>query len=274
MTTRTVTIFIGRWNDRDYAFSLEKERTRSLVNSHFAFGDPSVDEYAVGNRWSTNDQDFGWRIVECEVTVPVIHVELKTSEDEETSHLVWRCPCCRQARSEGWEASDTLPVLLGCGCENASKFLLGVTADVSGNMSRTCSQTPLRECFDGPPDPQSMGRVQIKTRKWTEVSGGVMTAERIRQLFQPSHEFRISKYEYPARTEFPGVMRSAMCFLLCGSCRYDFESASVTLAAGEVCDLPSGAYNLKVLGDEGVTIVQVWNLTELVDRMAHPGGTP
>lgn len=125
MTTETITIHIGRWNDRDFAYALEKEQAKALVESHWAFGDPAEDESAVGNVWASSDQDIGWQIVEQMVTVPVIAVELRTSQSEDTSHVIWQCPYCKNVYSDEWRTNDKLPVLLRCGCEDASNYLLG-----------------------------------------------------------------------------------------------------------------------------------------------------
>lgn len=108
-------------------FFLRKEEAESLVNAHFAFGDPLEDEYALGNYWATGDNAEGWRIVERKISVPVIKVHIKISEDGGTSHVTWRCPSCKQPYSDDWEANDELPTLLACGCETTSKYLLGVS---------------------------------------------------------------------------------------------------------------------------------------------------
>ena len=127
MTTETITIYIGRWNDREFVYSLAKEGVKALVEKHFAFGDPAEDEYAVGNIWASGDQDNGWRIVERKVAVPVIGIELKTSQPDDTSHVIWQCPYCKRFYSDEWRPDDKLPILLLCGCEEASKYLLGTS---------------------------------------------------------------------------------------------------------------------------------------------------
>ena len=128
MTTETITIYIGQWNDQDFVFSLKREEAMSLVTTCIRFGDPSKDRYAVGNHWAAGDHDAGWRIVERKIAVPVIEVELRTSENDDTSHLVWQCPYCKKWYSDEWRTDDQLPVLLGCGCDDSSKYLLGVSS--------------------------------------------------------------------------------------------------------------------------------------------------
>ncbi len=104
----------------------------------------------------------------------------------------------------------------------------------------------------------------MRKTKWKDLSGDPLTFESIRQQFQPLADYRISQYEYPIGTEFPAVMRGGTCIVLRGECQYEFESDTVTLSAGDLCDLPSGAYIMRVIGDESVVIVQVWNLSRLV----------
>lgn len=125
MNVRTITVFVGRWNDRDFVFSLDKDKAISLVKAHFSFGDPAEDEYAAGNCWAEGDNDIGWRIIERKVTVPVIGVHLKTEESTDTSHVAWQCPYCGKAYSDEWQSGEVPPYLLSCGCENASEYLLG-----------------------------------------------------------------------------------------------------------------------------------------------------
>ena len=103
----------------------------------------------------------------------------------------------------------------------------------------------------------------MKTKKWREMSRGDLSVENIQQLFVPLQDYRVSKYEYPVGTEFPGQMRAGTCFVLSGNCRYRFEDGNVTLSAGDVIDFPSGSYTLSVLGENTLVIILVWKLSEL-----------
>ena len=60
MRKETITIFIGKWNDREFAWDLSHDGVRSLVKDSYAFGDPAIDQYAVGNQWATGVDDDGW----------------------------------------------------------------------------------------------------------------------------------------------------------------------------------------------------------------------
>ncbi|MGL4465568.1 MAG: hypothetical protein ACRC1K_25740 [Planctomycetia bacterium] len=131
MKFETIEIYIGRWNDRDYVFSLQKEKTFSLVKEHFAFGDPMKEEYAVGNIWAAGEGDTGWRIVDLKIRVPVVEIDFATLSMESALHFNWQCPYCQKNYSDEWMAGDKLPVLLSCNCEDASRYILGVSASTN-----------------------------------------------------------------------------------------------------------------------------------------------
>ena len=119
------TVYIGRCNERDYVFALDRETAQKLVEEHFAFGDPTMSEYAISNKWAAGAHEKGWKIVSKEADVQRIKVEIKGGE-EETSHVAWTCPVCKEVFSDAWASNDCLPVLLSCGCSEESKFLLGL----------------------------------------------------------------------------------------------------------------------------------------------------
>ncbi len=120
MKSKTITVFEGVWGNTVYAFALDDVATREAVEHGYAFGDPSDDEYAIGNTWAESDNPDGWRIVER--TVVVACVVAKKAGDftkDETVHLIWQCPYCNCHISEDLDPSDTSPLLLSCGfsCE-------------------------------------------------------------------------------------------------------------------------------------------------------------
>jgi hypothetical protein len=125
MPTTTI-VYIGRCNERDYVFALDRGVAEKLVRQHFAFGNPSCDDYAVSNKWALSDTAPGWKIITQEVDTLKIEVELKVGDEDETSHVAWTCPVCTKAFSDDWTSGDRLPILLSCGCNDKSKFLLGV----------------------------------------------------------------------------------------------------------------------------------------------------
>ena len=54
-------------------------------------------------------------------------------------------------------------------------------------------------------------------------------------------------------------MRSGLCYVLEGKCRYSFDE-DVVLTAGHVAKLPEGKYTMEVLGDRDLRVVLVWEL--------------
>lgn len=125
MPKRHVILYVGQWNGREYAFSLDAAHAKSLTESCFAFGDPAVDEYALGNAWAASDDDPGWRIVTRPASLLEVGVSFQHDEEAGPSHVHWQCPYCLKWRSDDWLPDDRLPVLLGCGCQEASRHLLG-----------------------------------------------------------------------------------------------------------------------------------------------------
>ena len=123
--TKQITVFEGTWGERVYAFGLDEATTRNAVEDGYAFGDPSEDDYAVGNEWAKSEDANGWRIIERPVAVAIIAG--KKSGDvtsNETCHLIWQCPHCNRQVSEDLYQDDHSPMLLGCGCQNTEKYIL------------------------------------------------------------------------------------------------------------------------------------------------------
>lgn len=128
MNFQTVPIMIyrGCWNGREYACAISFEQARQLVERHPAYGNPSLDDYAVGDEWAEQDSEFGWRIVESEITATSVSVEFKGIHGAETVHWLWVCPYCQCPYSDDCHPEDKLPLLLCCGCNERSRYLLGV----------------------------------------------------------------------------------------------------------------------------------------------------
>lgn len=78
----------------------------------------------------------------------------------------------------------------------------------------------------------------------------------------PAPVYRVSRFEYPAGTTFPGAMKSSMCYVLRGQCKYIFGPNNLQVSAGQHCQLPEGSYEFEVLGNEGVVLFLVWRVLE------------
>lgn len=126
MSTKTTTVYVGCWDQSEYVYALSSDEAIASVKEHFAYGDPSNNDYAVGNIWASDDNELGWRINEMLVEAQEIEVEIKSGGDDETGHVVWSCPICSEVFSDDWKPDDKLPVLLMCGCDKRARFLLGV----------------------------------------------------------------------------------------------------------------------------------------------------
>jgi hypothetical protein len=98
--------------------------------------------------------------------------------------------------------------------------------------------------------------------KWCDQYGGEVTAEAIKKLF-PSSSYRVSIFNYPAGTKFPGSMREGRCYVITGRCTYSFGDSNLELSTGEYANLQQGNYILTVAPEEDLEIVIVWDLSKL-----------
>lgn len=125
-TTSKTTLYVGQWNSTEYVYALNSDSAVASIRQHFAYGDPAEDVYAVGEQWASEGNDSGWRIVTKEINALKISVGVEMGGQGDTAHVIWTCPFCGERFSDEWRPDDTLPVLLMCGCNEQSKFLLGV----------------------------------------------------------------------------------------------------------------------------------------------------
>ena len=125
MTTTEVSVFEGRWGQRTYVYCLNEADVKGKIVSHFAFGDPEEDEYAIGNVWANSDNDEGWRVVECPLAALEIGGQKNGNTDKnETAHVNWQCPNCNQMFSEEFFEGDVAPLLVKCGCNDKERYFL------------------------------------------------------------------------------------------------------------------------------------------------------
>jgi hypothetical protein len=95
-------------------------------------------------------------------------------------------------------------------------------------------------------------------KEWNEELGP-MDESSIRKLHTPAECYRVSTYSYAPGATFRGAMRPGLCYILQGSCRYDF-GFKILLRKGQVARLPGGEYDFAALGDDGVVVTLVWEL--------------
>ena len=95
--------------------------------------------------------------------------------------------------------------------------------------------------------------------------------ENLRAQF-PAPAYRVSRYEYPEGTKFPGATRSGACYVLQGECKYIFGQNTFQVSAGQHCQLPEGSYLFEVLGNEGVVLLLVWHVDELMKSQRRQSG--
>jgi quercetin dioxygenase-like cupin family protein len=100
----------------------------------------------------------------------------------------------------------------------------------------------------------------VRVRKW-DARHGVLTFDLLKALHEGS--FHVARREFPPGARFPGRTRASAWYVLQGSCRLNIGGESL-LSTGDVADVPAGNYTLEV-GDEGVVLVQVWDLRPHMD---------
>lgn len=96
--------------------------------------------------------------------------------------------------------------------------------------------------------------------RWHDQYPGDPSEAFIRKRFAPPHEYRVSRYTYPAGTRFAGLMRPGTIFILTGSCSYKFGEIDFHLNAGDVAELPGGADDFSVHEAGPVDLILVWKL--------------
>ena len=100
--------------------------------------------------------------------------------------------------------------------------------------------------------------------RWRDTHTEELSLATLRKLHGPPTKYRVSRYEYPVGTSFPGRMLSARCFVISGACQYHFD-VDVALRGGDWTDLPSGSYVFRTVGDCPVELVLVWEIPSRSD---------
>jgi hypothetical protein len=101
-----------------------------------------------------------------------------------------------------------------------------------------------------------------RVETWDFEKLGLMTLDKIREMYTPLNHFRVSRQEYPAGAEFPGFSRQGACFVLQGQVTFRFEKidAEISLSAGEFAYLPEGDFYILIGMNEAALLVRVWEL--------------
>lgn len=97
---------------------------------------------------------------------------------------------------------------------------------------------------------------------WSELSLEPLSLEAIRELHAPPSHYRISPNKYEAGVSFPGTSRAGRLYVLSGACSKQVGEWEVSLQAGMFADFPAGDFEFKVLGEQHVSMVNVWPIPE------------
>ena len=97
-------------------------------------------------------------------------------------------------------------------------------------------------------------------QRWDESRWGPLCIESVRALHQPPERFRVVPGCYPAGTSFVGSARASRKYVLAGLCSYVVAGVTWGLRTGEMADSPGGDFAFRVLGDNPVVVVSVYEL--------------
>ena len=113
-----IVVVEAMWNDRFCGVASSEREARELAYDHHAYGEPEdVDDYHLGTRWASDDDEKGWRIAEKTVNAHLVEGKLCGDvKSSETVHLSWSCPVCDRPMSEDVFPEDESPMLLFCTC--------------------------------------------------------------------------------------------------------------------------------------------------------------
>jgi hypothetical protein len=103
----------------------------------------------------------------------------------------------------------------------------------------------------------------IGARDWFELSPEPPSLEAVRSLYAPLSHYRISPMRYAAGVSFPGASRAGRLYVLSGACSMSVGEWRASLKAGTFADFPAGQFKFEVLGDQEVSLVNVWLIPEL-----------
>ena len=88
----------------------------------------------------------------------------------------------------------------------------------------------------------------------------------LKSKYSPPHKFRVSEFHYSAGEIIEGSMRTGNCFVMAGTCSYEFSNKyRVGLTSGEYIQLSEGTYQLIVGDQDDLHIIVVWELPELAN---------
>lgn len=125
LKTSEITIYDATYDNRVYVSTLSDDETKAALMSHYAFGKPENSPYAISDSWASTPEEPGWRIIQRRAQATCIKGEQRGEfNNDETVHLIWKCPFCERVSSEDLELYDKSPMLLSCDCNNTEKYLL------------------------------------------------------------------------------------------------------------------------------------------------------
>lgn len=102
--------------------------------------------------------------------------------------------------------------------------------------------------------------MSTRAQQWNPV-WGPLTKESIRRRHADCGSNHVSRRTHSAGTQYVGRTSPGVCYVLRGSCRYEFDGIVVSIASQQFAHLPGGEFHFSA-GDDGVELVMVWPLPD------------
>ena len=104
--------------------------------------------------------------------------------------------------------------------------------------------------------------MQLEVAQWESISSEPISLEAIRDLYKPASHYRVSRNGYDTGVSFPGTGMAGRMYVLSGCCSKSVGDWSAELGPGSFVDFPGGDYVFSVIGNEPVSLVNVWEIPE------------
>ena len=93
-----------------------------------------------------------------------------------------------------------------------------------------------------------------------------MTYEKLKELYPDKSKYRVSRKKRTTGASYPVTTAEGLCYIISGSCNFEYDDFIIEGKALEKFMIPTGTYIFKPNPKEGVELVMVWNIHELMEK--------
>ncbi len=101
----------------------------------------------------------------------------------------------------------------------------------------------------------------MSIKKWDEKKSGQLRLDKLREWYE-SDNYVVRWNKYEAGAEFDGWAKKLTKYVLSGKCEIMIAGQNYNLQSGDYLHFPEGKYHFKVVGNQPVEIVLVFNLSD------------